>query len=87
MQLGASDFLIKEQITPALLERSIRYAITQARSLDELRRQQDELQASELRFRSVVQSAADAIILMDETAQIIFWNKGAETLFGYKEDR
>jgi PAS domain S-box-containing protein len=86
MELGAADFLVKDQITQSLLERSIRYAITQARSLDELRRQQDELRASELRFRSVVQSAADAIILMEENSKIIFWNKGAETLFGYRED-
>src|SRR5437899_3588692 len=86
MQLGAADFLVKDQITPALLERSIRYAIAQVRNLEELRRQQDELRASELRFRSVVQSAADAIILADEGGKIIFWNQGAETIFGYGED-
>jgi protein-histidine pros-kinase len=86
MELGAADFLVKDQITPALLERSIRYAIAQAGTLDELKRQQDELRGSELRFRSVVQSAADAIILTDEHTKIIFWNKGAETIFGYKED-
>src|SRR5206468_11880302 len=33
MHLGAADFLVKDQLTPALLERSIRYAIAQARSL------------------------------------------------------
>jgi PAS domain S-box-containing protein len=86
MQLGAADFLIKDQITPTLLERSIRHAIVQGRTLDELRRQQDELRASELRFRSVVQSASDAIILADDHARIIFWNKGAEAIFGYRED-
>ncbi len=86
MQLGAADFLVKDQLTPALLERSIRYAIAQAHTLRELTRQQDELRASELRFRSVVQSAGDAIILADETGRIIFWNKGAEAVFGYRED-
>src|SRR5438128_114010 len=86
MQLGAADFLVKDQLTPALLERSIRYAIAQARTLDELRRQQDVLRTTELRFRSVVQSAGDAIILADDHGKIIFWNKGAETIFGYGED-
>src|SRR5205823_4678454 len=86
MQLGAADFLVKDQLTPALLERSIRFAIMQGRTLNELRRQQDELRASELRFRSVVQSASDAIILADDSAKIIFWNKGAEVMFGYRED-
>jgi PAS domain S-box-containing protein len=86
MGLGAADFLVKDQITPALLERSIRYALVQARTLKELSQQQDELRASELRFRSVVQSATDAIILADEYAKIIAWNRGAEMIFGYRED-
>ena len=86
MELGAADFLIKDKITPELLERSIRYAMAQSKSMLELRRQQEDLRASELRFRSVVQSAGDAIILADETGKIVFWNKGAETIFGYVED-
>jgi PAS domain S-box-containing protein len=86
MQLGAADFLVKDQLTPALLERSIRYAIREQQNLDELRRRQDEMRASELRFRSVVQSAADAIILADESGTINFWNRGAEAIFGYRED-
>ncbi|PYS25164.1 MAG: hypothetical protein DMG11_23475, partial [Acidobacteria bacterium] len=84
--LGAADFLVKDQLTAALLERSMRYAMAHARTLDELRRQQDELRASELRFRSVVQSASDAIILADDSARIIGWNRGAEAIFGYGED-
>jgi len=86
MELGAADFLVKDKITPALLERSIRYSIAQATALEELRRREKELRGSELRFRSVVQSAADAIILADENAKIVFWNKSAETIFGYTED-
>ena len=84
-QLGASDFLVKDQLTPALLERSIRHALEQKRTLEEIRLQQDELRASELRFRSVVQSAGDAIVLADGNANIVFWNKGAEAIFGYSE--
>src|SRR5581483_5935312 len=77
MQLGAADFLVKDQITPALLERSIRYAIARTRLLDDLARREAELRTSELRFRSVVQSAGDAIILTDESGNIIFWNEAA----------
>jgi protein-histidine pros-kinase len=86
MRLGAADFLVKDQVTATQLERSMRYAIAQALMLEELRRQQEELRASELRFRSVVQSASDAIILADESARIIGWNQGAETIFGYNEE-
>ena len=37
MRLGAYDYLIKGQITPQVLERSIRYALAHARSTDALR--------------------------------------------------
>jgi PAS domain S-box-containing protein len=85
MNLGAADFLVKNHLSPAMLERSIRYAIAEWRTQQELRRQHDELRASELRFRSVVQSAGDAIILADDSGHIIFWNEGAEAIFGYSE--
>jgi PAS domain S-box-containing protein len=86
MELGAADFLVKDKLTPELLERSIRYCIVQAQAVDELRRRQEALSASELRFRSVVQSAGDAIILSDESGKILSWNHGAENSFGYSED-
>ncbi|MBI4472680.1 MAG: PAS domain S-box protein [Acidobacteria bacterium] len=86
MRLGAADFLVKDEITPALLERSIRYAVAQASSYKELQKQQAELRASELRFRSVVQSAAEAIVIADGDGRIVSWNKGAETAFGYNDD-
>src|SRR5690606_15067621 len=38
---------------------------------------------SEMRFRSVVQSANDAIILADHHGDIIAWNQGAQVIFGY----
>jgi PAS domain S-box-containing protein len=86
MELGAADFLVKDRITPELLERSIRYAIANDTALNELQQQRDELRASELRFRSVVESAADGIILADDAKNIVGWNKGAEGIFGYSED-
>ena len=43
------------------------------------------LTASEDRFRSVVQSAIDAIVLADGQGRIIFWNKAAERMFLYSE--
>ncbi|MFC0187068.1 EAL domain-containing protein [Fictibacillus aquaticus] len=40
---------------------------------------------SERKFRSVIQSANDAIILSDSTGTIFSWNKGAQHLFGFEE--
>lgn len=45
--------------------------------------QKSELETSEERFRSVVQTAADAIICINQQGNIVFWNKEAETIFGY----
>lgn len=41
------------------------------------------LTASEERFREVVQTAPDAIVLADEDGHILSWNGAAERLFGY----
>lgn len=53
------------------------------REISERRRAEEALRASEARFRSVVQSANDAIILADHHGDIITWNQGAEAIFGY----
>lgn len=39
---------------------------------------------SEERFRSVAQSATDAIISINSQDSITYWNRAAETIFGYK---
>ncbi|HEX2056103.1 MAG TPA: PAS domain S-box protein [Nitrospiraceae bacterium] len=44
------------------------------------------LTASEQRFREVVQTAPDAIILSDGDGLILSWNNAAERLFGYAAD-
>lgn len=43
------------------------------------------LKDSEERFRSVAQSAVDAIVSIDTSDHIVFWNQGAEKIFGYSE--
>lgn len=44
------------------------------------------LMASEERFRSVVESATDAIVLADHDGLIVSWNKAAARLFGYTQE-
>lgn len=44
-----------------------------------------ELSESEERFRSLVESATDAIVLADQQGRIISWNRAASRLFGYAE--
>jgi PAS domain S-box-containing protein len=53
--------------------------------LQKLQSAQDSLIGSESRFRAVAESANDAIMTSDITGKITFWNKHAETMFGYSE--
>lgn len=43
------------------------------------------LQDSEEHFRSITQTASDAIISMDEKGKILTWNNAAVSIFGYSE--
>ncbi|HEY8562053.1 MAG TPA: EAL domain-containing protein [Pyrinomonadaceae bacterium] len=78
MQAGAADYLVKSELTAPLLERAIRYSLKHARALE-------ELQNSEAKFRSVIESASDAILLANQEGKITLWNKAAEQTFGYTE--
>lgn len=46
-------------------------------------RAKKELHESEERFRAIAETATDAIISADGEAKIVFWNGGAEKIFGY----
>ncbi|MEO8791233.1 MAG: PAS domain S-box protein [Chthoniobacteraceae bacterium] len=73
---GAADFLPKNEITAALLERSIYHAIERVRA-------QEALRESELKFRSITEAAAEGIIAADSDGKIVSWNTGARAMFGY----
>jgi PAS domain S-box-containing protein len=81
IRAGAADYLVKGQITPALLERAIRHAIERARTLQALRE-------SEERFRLLVQSVQDyAIFVLSPEGRVSTWNTGAERLTGYTAEQ
>ncbi len=45
----------------------------------------EELQASENRFKTVVEQAGDAIVIINEKLKIVSWNEGAQYVFGYRD--
>jgi PAS domain S-box-containing protein len=51
--------------------------------ITERKRAEEELRESEERFRAIAQSTHDAIISATSEGTIVFWNKGAQTTFGY----
>ncbi len=47
---------------------------------------QAKILESEEKFRSLTESATDAIIITDETGIVTFWNKAAQKIFKYSEE-
>ncbi len=65
----------------------IEYLTDVATQTTELVKTQSEaLRESELKFRTVTQSASDAIVSADAGGHIISWNRGARVIFGYEEE-
>lgn len=68
-------------------EPAIEGIVLNARDVTEQTVARDRLSASEERFRYLANSAADAIITVDERGGITFWNKAAEEIFGYAAEQ
>ncbi|MBW1869936.1 MAG: response regulator, partial [Deltaproteobacteria bacterium] len=79
MEMGASDYLEKRTLSAELLERSIRYALERVLM-------KEERQETEKKLLAITDAAADGIVLMDNDANISYWNPGAERIFGYSPE-
>ncbi|MCW3072532.1 MAG: signal transduction histidine kinase, nitrogen specific, NtrB [Bacteroidetes bacterium] len=79
MELGVSDYLVKDEIDPEKLERTIRYSIGQSQMLKKLK-------ASETKFRSIFENSHDIIYVSDIDGNLLDINKSAENLFGYSHE-
>ncbi len=58
-------------------------ALAGCRAHESLHRIQHQIQESEDRFRQVINSSRDAVVIADSRGQVQEWNQEAEHLFGY----
>jgi DNA-binding NarL/FixJ family response regulator len=65
---GAQDYLFKEQITPQLLMRAIRYAIERGQILK-------QLQESERRFRGIFDQTFQLMVLLTPEGNLLEFNQ------------
>ena len=57
--------------------------IINSRDINDRKRNEEELRASEETLRVISDTALDALILMDSAGQVRHWNASAERMFGY----
>jgi PAS domain S-box-containing protein len=87
MKAGAADYLVKGQIDAPLLERSIRYAIENARLVEGLEEEvlarTAEIRAEKEKSEAILRSVGDAIVMSDLALKIRYVNAAFSNLTGY----
>jgi PAS domain S-box-containing protein len=76
MKAGASDYLVKDHLSKSLLERSIRYAVERAATLEALRE-------SENRYRRIVETTSEGIWTLDADGLTSYVNQRMTEILGY----
>jgi PAS domain S-box-containing protein len=79
LDLGVADYLIKSELEPEKLERSIRYSIGRAATLKALRE-------SESKYRGIFEGSMDAICLLDTSGHFMDINPATLQITGYSKE-
>jgi PAS domain S-box-containing protein len=77
MKLGAADYLVKEDLTPGLLQRTISSAIVLAQSHQQLQHYHGQLKAMHGQMTQIWESMTDAYVTVDLNWRIAYANHTA----------
>lgn len=84
--LGAVDFLFKP-IVPEVLQSKVSVFVDLSRTEQMLRRKTEALAATEQKFRAVLETAPDAMIITDTEGRLQLANSRTDKLFGYQRNQ
>lgn len=74
INLGAQDYLIKDKLDHAMLQKSVFYSIERGQTL------------RRLHFQShILENITDSVVVTDLEKNVTFWNKAATDVYGYEE--
>ncbi len=79
LEIGAADYLVKDQINPYTIERSIRYALKHKQALKALRE-------SENKFRIIFERSKEPFLIMDSLGGIRDMNHAGLKFLGYNKE-
>ncbi|HEX3168225.1 MAG TPA: PAS domain S-box protein, partial [Chitinophagaceae bacterium] len=79
MERGATDYLVKNDLSAEKLERCIRYALERSKFLKELK-------TREAKYRTLFESSKDAVFITDDQLNFNEVNEAAVELLGYSEN-
>ncbi len=85
MRVGASDYLVKGEMTASLLERSMRYAIDHKRSEVWRKDSERKLEHSVSLLKATLESTADGILVTDRVGEIVNLNQRFKALWRLPE--
>lgn len=79
LKLGVQDYLIKDEVTPAILLKSICYSI-------ERKKNQKQLEQNEKRYRALIENSTDGLLLVDPKGKVLEMSVMGKKILGLHPD-
>lgn len=79
---GAQDYLVKSQLSSALIVHSLRYAIERHRTREDLRVSTEKLQRLNLKYQAVLRSTPNGLCMLNAYWKITYANAAMQQMFG-----